>query len=76
VTLRGVSIFARPWPQQAQSRYVQPQVEGQLWFWPKGEKSLRENWITVRFVVEAPAFMRGKERLSAPEKNLDFDHAL
>jgi len=27
-------------------------------------------------MVEAPAFMRGKERLSAPEKNLDFDHAL
>jgi hypothetical protein len=31
---------------------------------------------TGRFVVEAPAFMRGKERLSAPAKSRDFDHAL
>jgi hypothetical protein len=31
-----------------------------------GEKSL----------VGAPAFMRGKERLSAPGKSLDVDHAL
>jgi len=41
-----------------------------------GLKSLREDWKTVRFVVEAPAFMRGKERFSAPGKSLDFDHAL
>jgi len=27
-------------------------------------------------VVEAPAFMRGKERFSAPGKSRDFDHAL
>jgi len=26
--------------------------------------------------VEAPAFMWGKERFSAPEKSRDFDHAL
>jgi hypothetical protein len=26
--------------------------------------------------VEAPAFMRGKERFSAPGKNLDSYHAL
>jgi hypothetical protein len=38
-------------------------------------QSLRENWETVRHVVGAPAFMRGKERLSAPGKSLDFDHA-
>ena len=31
---------------------------------------------TVRFVVGAPAFMRGKERFSAPGKSLDFDQAL
>jgi hypothetical protein len=30
----------------------------------------------VRFVVGAPAFMRGKERFSAPGKSLAFDHAL
>jgi hypothetical protein len=41
-----------------------------------GLKSLRENWKTVRFVVEAPAFMRGKERFSAPGKSRDVDHAL
>jgi hypothetical protein len=41
-----------------------------------GLQSLRENWKTVRFVVEAPAFMRGKERFSAPGKSRDFDHAL
>jgi hypothetical protein len=29
-----------------------------------------------RFMVEAPAFMRGKERLNAPGRSLDFDHAL
>jgi hypothetical protein len=28
------------------------------------------------FVVEAPAFMRGKERFSDPGKGLNFDHAL
>jgi len=30
----------------------------------------------VRKVVGAPAFMRGKERFSAPGKSLDLDHAL
>jgi hypothetical protein len=41
-----------------------------------GLKRLREKQKTVRFVVAAPAFMRGKERLSAPGKSLDFDRAL
>jgi len=41
-----------------------------------GLSSLRENRKPGRFVVEAPAFMRGKERFSAPGKSLDFDHAL
>jgi hypothetical protein len=43
-----------------------------------GERSQRwnENSLLPQGLVEAPAFMRGKERFSAPGKSLDFDHAL
>ncbi len=33
-------------------------------------------YFAAGFVVGAPAFMRGKERFSAPGKGLNLDHAL
>jgi hypothetical protein len=42
----------------------------------KAREASHTDCSASRDVVGAPAFMRGKERFSAPAKSRDFDHAL